>query len=179
MSDKSGADAIGKNFADLQAAAETAKQLGGQAREAGAQAVNQAQDVAHDARAKAASVADAVTDKVSATAQAQKDSLAGRLEDVAAAVHRSGEQLEGHQDAIAKLVERGADELAALAGALRTNDLRTLLGNIEDFSRRQPALFVGATLAAGFALTRLGRVAVAGGSRSDLPQMPEVSLERK
>ena len=67
----------------------------------------------------------------------------------------------------------------ALAGALRTSDLRTLLGNIEDFSRRQQALFVGATLAAGFALTRLGRVAVAGGSQSDLPKLPEVSLERK
>ena len=179
MSDTTGSDAVGKNLADLKAAGETARQFGGQAREAGAQAVNQAQDVAHEAQAKAASVADAVIEKATATAQAQKESLAGRLEDVAAAVHRSGEQLEGHQDAIAKLVERGADELAALAGALRTNDLRTLLGNIEDFSRRQPALFVGASLAAGFALTRLGRVAVAGGSQSDLPQMPEVNLERK
>lgn len=179
MSDSSRTDAVGKNLADLQAAGDAARQLGGQAREAGAQALNQAQDVAHEAQAKAASVADVVTDKVSATAQAHKDSLAERLEDVAAAVHRSGEQLEGHQDELAKLVERGADELAALAGALRTQDLRTLLGNVEDFARRQPALFVGATLAAGFALTRLGRVAVAGGSQSDLPQLPEVNLERK
>lgn len=179
MSDRTGTDAVGKSLADLQAAGDAARQLGGQAREAGSQALNQAQDVAQEAKARAASVADVVTDKVSATAQAQKDSLAGRLEDVAAAVHRSGEQLEGHQDALAKLVERGADELAALAGALRTNDLRTLMGNIEEFSRRQPALFVGATLAAGFALTRLGRVAVAGGSQSDLPKLPEVSLERK
>jgi len=179
MSDRSGGDAVGKSLADLQAVGETARQFGGQAGAAGAQAVGQAQDVAHEARAKAASVADVVTEKVSATAQAHKDSLAGRLEDVAAAVHRSGEQLEGHQDELARLVERGADELAALAGALRTQDLRSLLGNLEDFSRRQPALFVGATLAAGFALTRLGRVAVAGGSASDLPQLPEVSLERK
>ncbi len=179
MSDATRNDAVGKNLADLQAAGEAARQLGGQARQAGAQALGQAQDVAQDAKAHAASVADVVSDKVSATAQAQKESLAGRLEDVAAAVHRSGEQLEGHQDALAKLVERGADELTALAGALRTNDLRTLMGNVEAFSRRQPALFVGAALAAGFALTRLGRVAVAGGSQADLPRLPEVSLERK
>ncbi len=179
MSDEDASRAIGESLADLQAIGTAARQVGQQAEQAGTQAIGQVKDVAHEAQAKAASVAGVVTDKVSATAQAQKDSLAGRLEDVAAAVHRSGEQLEGHQDELAKLVERGADELAALAGALRTQDLRTLLGNIEDFSRRQPALFVGATLAAGFALTRLGRVAVAGGSQSDLPQLPEVSLERK
>ncbi len=174
MSDRSGTDAVGKSLADLQAAGEAARRVAGQAGQAGSQALGQARDVAQEAQAKAASAAGAVGEQVTAAAQSGKDSLAGRLEDMAAAVHRSGEQLEGHQDALAKLVERGADELAALAGALRTNDLHSLLGSVEDFSRRQPALFVGATLAAGFALTRLGRVAVAGGSQADLPKLPDL-----
>ena len=42
-----------------------------------------------------------------------------------------------------------------------------------DLARRQPAVFVGAAMAAGFAAVRLGRVAVAGATQADLPHMPE------
>ncbi len=111
-------------------------------------------------------------DRVVSGVQTGKEDLAGRLEDVAQAVHRSGEQLEGHQNGLAGLVEKGADELAALANTVRTNDLRGLMGNLEDLAHRQPALFVGAAMAAGFALVRLGRVAAAGASSADLPHVP-------
>ena len=104
--------------------------------------------------------------------ESQKESLADRIEDVAKAVHRSSEQLEGHQDFVAHLVERGAAELGILANTLRSNDLRGLLGNLQDLAQRQPALFAGASLAAGFALARVGKVAVAGASKADLPHMP-------
>ena len=92
---------------------------------------------------------------------------------MAGAVHRSGEQLEGQQDWLAQLVERGADELGNLASTVRSNDLRGLIGKLEDMARRQPVLFVGAAMAAGFASARLGKVAIAGASRSDLPTMKE------
>src|SRR6266404_2425139 len=95
-------------------------------------------------------------------AESGKEALAGQLDDVARAVHRSGEQLEGHQDWMAKLVERGADQLGGLATTLRSNDLQGLFGRIERLARSQPALFVGAAMAAGFATARLGKVAVAG-----------------
>jgi len=75
-------------------------------------------------------------------------------------VHRSGEQLEGHQDWVAHLVERGAAELGSMATTLRKNDLQGLLGELGSLARRQPALFVGASMAAGFALARVGRLAV-------------------
>ena len=95
-------------------------------------------------------------------AEAGKASLAEQLEDVAKAAHRSGEQLEGHQDWVAKLVEQGADELTSLATTLRNNDLQSLLSDLGSLARRQPALFVGASMAAGFALTRIGRIAASG-----------------
>ena len=98
----------------------------------------------------------------SSVAEDQKQNVAGYLDDVAKAVHRSGEQLEGHQDWIAHMVERGADELGVLANTLRTNDLQSLLGELGSLARRQPALFVGASMAAGFALARVGRIAATG-----------------
>ena len=133
---------------------------------AGASVVETVKTLAEDARSG-----------VTEAAESGKDALAGQLDDVARAVHRSGEQLEGHQDWMAQLVERGADQLGSLAGTLRSNDLQGLFGRIEQLARSQPALFVGAAMAAGFATARLGKVAVAGASAADLPKMPEVTPE--
>ena len=123
------------------------------------------------------SLADEARSGAAEAAESGKDALAGQLDDVARAVHRSGEQLEGHQDWMAQLVERGADQLGSLATTLRTNDLQGLFGRIEQLARSQPALFVGAAMAAGFATARLGKVAVAGASTADLPKMPEVTRD--
>ena len=89
-------------------------------------------------------------------------------------VHRSGEQFEGRQDWIASAVGRGAAELNTLAGAIRSKDLSELASEAQAFARRQPALFMGAALAAGFAVARLGKVVAGGLSRDDLPTVPEV-----
>ena len=161
MSDIEKSDAVGKTLEDLKSVGDAARQVGGHAMQAGTDALDQAKDVAQDAKDRAASIASAVGDKASSAAESQKSELADKLEDIAKAVHRSGEQLEGHQDFVAHLVERGAAELSSLATTLRSNDLQSLLGDLGSLARRQPALFVGASMAAGFALTRVGRLAAA------------------
>ena len=148
-------------------------QLGDRAREAGSAVKEIAQDASARGAILAGEVAGNVKDQVLSAAEESKDGMAGRLEDMAGAVHRSGEQLEGQQDWLAQLVERGADELGNLASTVRSNDLRGLVGKLEDIARRQPVLFVGAAMAVGFASARLGKVAIAGASRSDLPTIKE------
>lgn len=160
MSDTGRSDVVGKTLESLKGVGEAARQASGQAVQAGTNALDQAKEVARDAKDQAGSVAGAIGEKASSVAEEQKSQLADKLEDVAKAVHRSGEQLEGHQDWVAHLVERGAAELSTLATTLRSNDLQGLLGDIGSLARRQPALFVGASMAAGFALTRVGRLAV-------------------
>ena len=49
-----------------------------------------------------------------------------------------------------------------------------MVSQVRSLARRQPALFVGACLAAGFALARVGKLVAADVSRDDLPTMPEV-----
>lgn len=160
MSDTGKSDAVGKTLDDFKGVGDAAKQVGGQAMQVGANALDQAKDVAQDAKVRAADVTGAIREQASTIAETQKSQLADKLEDVAKAVHRSGAQLEGHQDWLAHLVERGAAELNSLATTLRSNDLQGLLGDLGGLARRQPALFVGASMAAGFALTRIGRLAV-------------------
>ena len=59
---------------------------------------------------------------------------------------------------------RGADELGGIADEIRRNDVAGLLGSVEVFARRQPALFMGAAVALGFALTRFVGAAPEAGS---------------
>ncbi len=144
-----------------------------QAKQAGSKAVADASDVAHDVASRASSLAGDLGGQASASAEGGKNAVATQVEDFSKALHRSGEQLEGHQDFLAKLVERGADELAEVAATLRSNDLQGLAGKLQMLARQQPALFVGAALAAGFAAVRFGKVAAAGATEADLPHAPE------
>lgn len=130
--------------------------------------------VATQATEQASSLAGQVRDKALAAASDHKDGLADRLDDLAHAVHKSGEQFAGQQDWIASAIERGAAELGALATSLRQNDIASLFGQAKLIAQRQPALFIGASLAAGFAVARLGKIVAADVSRDDLPTMPEV-----
>ena len=170
MADQSGTEPVKSGLAAAQAVGEAARQVGERAGQAGSSAVQQAKDLASDAQTRGTALASAVGEQVSAAAETQKQSLADRLEDIARAVHRSGAELEGHQDWAARLVERGAAELSTIASTLRHNDVPALMENVQDLARRQPALFTGASFAAGFALARVGRVAVAGASKADLPE---------
>lgn len=148
-------------------------------RQAGTQAVNLASELTQDLKERGTSLLNDTTGHIAAAAKEQKDGLADQMDDVAKAVHRSGEQLEGHHDWIAGLIERGADELGSLASQLRSNDLSGLLGNLQELARRQPAIFVGASMAAGFAMVRVGKIAVSGMSNEDVPAAPEVGYERE
>ena len=147
--------------------------VAGQAKQAGSKAVADASDVAHDVASRASSLAGDLGGQASASAEGGKNAVATQVEDFSKALHRSGEQLEGHQDFLAKLVERGADELGELAATLRSNDLQGLAGKLQMLARQQPALFVGAALAAGFAAVRFGKIAAAGATEADLPHAPE------
>jgi hypothetical protein len=148
-------------------------QMAEQARRTASTVKQRATDAAGHVTAAASDLGAHVKESALSAAEQGKEGIASELDDVADAVHRSGEQLEGHQDWLATLVERGADELGELADTVRSNDLRGLMAKLEDLARSQPVLFFGAAMAAGFASARLGRVAVAGASRADLPKMPE------
>lgn len=105
-----------------------------------------------------------VKSQLGAAAEARGEQIADTLEEAAEAVKHSGEQLEGHQDWIAGLVENGAEELKSLAASVRDKNFDGLLTHFEDLARRQPAVFVGAAMAAGFALVRLGKAGLSATS---------------
>jgi hypothetical protein len=120
---------------------------------------------------KATSLLGQAKEQAVAALSEQKDGVADGIDGLADTVHRSAEQFEGKQDWIAGAIDRGAAELGTFATALRENDLAGLFRQVQTIARRQPALFIGASLAAGFAAARLGKLVAADVSRDDLPTL--------
>lgn len=105
--------------------------------------------------------AEALGDRAIETAQGvareQKTAGAERVEHIAEAMRSSAEKLEGTEDQLADLVGTAAGQLEGLARSLREKDFPTLVTEMEDFGRRQPAVFMGAAVALGFGIARLAK----------------------
>lgn len=91
------------------------------------------------------------------TFEGARDSAAGRAQRTGEALRDAAERLEG--DPIGSAMVMAADRLEELSDALRHQDIRGALEQVQTFAQRQPALFVGGMLALGFAI---GRFAAAG-----------------
>ena len=61
---------------------------------------------------------------------------------------------------------KSADGLESVTDSLTRGDLSQTLNGLTDFAKRQPALFIGASVALGFALARIGKTALEDASPS-------------
>jgi uncharacterized protein (UPF0210 family) len=108
---------------------------------------------------------EAVTDVKHAAMQGVEDaramagdkghSTAARLRDLAGQV----EDLPWMATAFSK----SADGLDSVTNSLTQGDLNQCLSGVSDFARRQPAIFLGASVALGFALSRIGKATLEQG----------------
>lgn len=112
---------------------------------------------------------DEAKDGLADIVHARKDGIADGLAGLADTVQRAGSRFEGQQEWLARAVGQGADEIQLLAETLRKKDLQEIIGDVRGFAERQPALFIGVSLAAGFAAARFFKLAAADLSRDDLP----------
>jgi hypothetical protein len=80
---------------------------------------------------------------------------------VANSIRRVSADIETDQPQLADFASAAADQAEALATYLRDTDMRQMIGNVEDFARRQPLLFVGGAFLLGMATSRF--IKAAGG----------------
>jgi hypothetical protein len=67
------------------------------------------------------------------------------------------------QPQIAEFASTAADRAEDLARYLRETDVREMIGNVENFARRQPLLFLGGAFVLGVAASRF--IKAAGGNQ--------------
>lgn len=118
---------------------------------------NEAKTVLHEAQDAASTLYRDVRGQAAENVTAEAKMVADRVEDVAGALRSSSDKLQENEQWLARLMATGAEELGDIAGTLRANDLRGLVGQVETFARRQPSLFTGAAVAAGFVAARIAR----------------------
>jgi hypothetical protein len=108
-----------------------------------------------DAKERVGRVLDDAKARAQSAIDERKQGLAQDVDDVAHALRASAHDLEGRNKAyVARYVEQAAGSIEQIAGTLQRQDLGDLARDVEDFARRQPGLFIGGSIAAGFALAR-------------------------
>ena len=98
-------------------------------------------------------------------AEDQKKAGAGRLDQVAKAVHGAADELGEAMPKAADFVHAAAARLEQGAGALRNRDMRQLANDLNDYGRRDPLALFGGAMLAGFAASRLLKSAAKAPSR--------------
>lgn len=107
------------------------------------QAVQQTQQVAGQAAQRAQQQAQTFLD-------GQKTKGAETLSSIAQALRQSGDQLRQQDQApVAQVTDKAADELDRVTGYLNQHSAAELVGDVEDFTRRNTVLFLGAAFTLG------------------------------
>jgi hypothetical protein len=96
-----------------------------------------------------------VKERATAQLSTQKDRATDGLGSIAQAVRQTGQRLrDERQEGMAQYVERAADQLERFSNGLREKDVGELLHDAQRLARRQPALFIGGSFAAGLLAAR-------------------------
>lgn len=133
---------------------------------------------APNADATATDAADRIKQAASGAMNTAKD-VAGE------ALHKGAERLERTTHGAAQALRRAADDcvnenawigtalrksadgIERASGAIAGGDVQRVLDDVNGFARRQPALFLGVSLALGFAAARVGKTAIERARRDD------------
>ncbi len=140
------------------------------------QAQHKAGEVLGQAQEKAAPVLDGAQQKAKSKLEQGKEQAAGQLDSVAQALHKTGAQLQqGDQKAAGEYTAQAADKLEQISSHLRGSSVPQLVGEVEDFARREPTLFLAGAFALGVLGARFLKSSKQGplGSRSSQRVSPE------
>jgi hypothetical protein len=94
-------------------------------------------------------------EKARSTLSDQQQAAAAGIGDLADALHSAaGDLNRKDRQTVSHLAEEAANGLERLSQTLRGKDLGTMVHDAEAFARREPALFLGAAVVAGFLAVR-------------------------
>jgi hypothetical protein len=136
-------------------------------------------DAARDAKGTVsdtfAAAKDAAKDKVMGAMDTAQTKAADQARTASATLRDTADRLDGELPWMKTALSRTADGFDHLTTALNRGDLGQALNGVSDFARRQPALFIGLSVAAGFALARVGKTALEGVQPAPQPRTDGVA----
>ena len=135
-----------------------------------------AKDMVRDVKTKASDLSDGVTrtakdsasqlgdaalemantakDKVEAAVSQRKSVGADYIGSLAQATERAAHEFEAELPQAAYYIRQASEQIQGVADTVRERDVRELVGEVQDFARRQPTIFFGGAVILGFAALR-------------------------
>lgn len=98
--------------------------------------------------------ANSAKEKVEAEVTQRKSIGAEYIGSIAQAAGRAANEFETELPQAAHYIRQAADQMQVIADNVRNRDVRELVGDVQDFARRQPTLFFGGAVVLGFAALR-------------------------
>jgi hypothetical protein len=105
-----------------------------------------------------------VQERVNDTVGGQMSRAGDMMESVAQAIRRTGEQLRQEQPQVAGFADTAAGQVERFAGRVRTSSPGEIVAEVEQFARRQPAVFLGGALLLGAVAARFLKASPQAGS---------------
>src|SRR5918993_5629934 len=138
---------------------------GGSGTGSGAGMSGQGTEIIGQAQDQAMKLVDTARQQATSQISTQQERLSGTLTTVATALHQASREMRNQDEGpIAEYVDTAASQVEHFANMLREQDLEQLMATTAQFARRQPALFLGAAFALGFAATRFIKSSSPSGS---------------
>ena len=114
-----------------------------------------AQTASQQVQSTAGSVAQGAKQQGTSLLQGQKQKATDTLSAVSQAIRQTGQSLEQqNQGAIGQYANKAADQVDNVNQYLRQRDVEDLVGEVESFGRRNPAMFLGGAFALGVLAAR-------------------------
>lgn len=145
--------------------APAAQDVVSQAREFGREIKGQATELTKNAtevvKTQAASLTDSAKDvaadageRLRASVREQKAAGADYVGNVANIVRRTAYEFDTDIPQAGHYIRKAAAQLENVSQAMRNRDMSEIVGNVQDFARKQPTAFFGAAVLIGFAAVR-------------------------
>lgn len=115
-----------------------------------------ARKVADDIKSGARDVAETVSNEAVGYAEKAKASAADEVKDVASALRTAAHEMRSGSPQ-ERTLSQIADGLADVSDAVRGKDLGEALGDLNQFARHNPMVFLGGAALVGFAATRFAK----------------------
>jgi ElaB/YqjD/DUF883 family membrane-anchored ribosome-binding protein len=110
-----------------------------------------AADLGKEAQEQVLNLTEQVRQQATTQLTSQKERAVDTLETVSLLLHQAGEHAHQQDKALlANYVDKAAQQVGTLSESLAQQDVTQIIQTTKDFARREPMLFVGGALAAGF-----------------------------
>jgi hypothetical protein len=126
-----------------------------------------ARDAASTLKSTVRAEAGAVKEKAMDLVGDAQTKAADQARTAANTLRDTANRLEGELPWMNTALNKTADGLERVTNTLNTGDIKQTIDALNQFARNHPALFLGLSVAAGFAVARVGKTAMEGAQASD------------